>query len=236
MKTVYAYKMFDCELKDVDRKTRTVKGYFAAFNTKDADGDVIRPGAFAKTIAENGPASTHPRIKHILNHNPYQPLGKLKSLTEDAHGLLYESEIGTHQLGDDFLKMVESGLISEHSIGYRVIKEENDRENETNYLNELKLWEGSSLTAWGANEFTPLVSAKGVGVDVLEEKMLALEKFCKNSDASYETIELLLLQIKQLHQYIIDLKGTEPGDATQPLKRVSDSTEKAISELHKLFV
>ncbi|HEX5555089.1 MAG TPA: HK97 family phage prohead protease [Chitinophagaceae bacterium] len=237
MNAVYSYKIVDSALKDADRKKRIVKGYFAAFNIKDSDGDIIRPGAFAKTIAENGPDSTRPRIKHILNHWPSQPLGRLKSLTEDAHGLLYESEIGTHDLGNDFLKMVDSGLITEHSIGYRIMKEEQDRENEINYLNELKLWEGSSLTAWGANEFTPLVSAKGNDVDMLEKKMAAIEDFCKNSDATDETIELLLLQVKQLHQYIIDLKNsTEPRIGTQPRKDMGEKYAKAISDIHALFV
>jgi hypothetical protein len=157
-------------------------------------------------------------------------LGKLKSLKEDAHGLIYESTIGTHQLGNDFLKMVDSGLITEHSIGYRVMKEEQDREAETNYLNEVKLWEGSSLTAWGANEFTPLVSAKGWNADMLTKKMEAMDKFCKDSDASDETMQLLFLQIKQMQQYIIDLKNTtKPPRGTQPGNQSAIQTIKSFT-------
>jgi HK97 family phage prohead protease len=239
MNEVYAYKLLDCEVKDVDRKARIVKGYFSAFNIKDSDGDVIRPGAFAKSIQENGPKSGRPRIKHLLNHNTWAPLGKIQDLKEDNYGLLYESKIGTHSDGENFLKMIDSGLITEHSIGYRIMKWERsqDDDDRTMYLNELKLWEGSSLTAWGANEFTPLVAAKGQTVDELERKMKLMEKFCETSDATDDLIELMTLYMKQLHQHILDLKTTtEPARTTQPGNRANEAAVKAINDLHALFV
>src|SRR5690349_1501637 len=109
-------------ITDVDEKKGIITGYFSHFNNVDSDGDIIRPGAFTKTIRENGPKSTQPRIKHLMNHDASQPLGKLTDLREDETGLAYESNIGTHNLGRDFIKMVESGLITEHSIGFKTIK------------------------------------------------------------------------------------------------------------------
>ena len=156
-------------IKDVDGKQGIVSGYFASFNNVDSDGDIIMPGAFTKTIRENGPTSRQPRIKHLLNHDPEEPLGVITSLQEDAKGLAYTSQIGTHEDGIDFIKMVESGLITEHSIGYEVIKwRSSDTQTVTRYgqqvpvreLLELKLWEGSSLTAWGANANTPITGLK----------------------------------------------------------------------------
>ena len=142
--------------KDVDSKKGIVTGYFSHFNNVDSDGDIIRPGAFTKTIREAGPQSTQPRIKHLFNHNPAQPLGKLTDLKEDATGLYYESQIGTHTLGNDFVKMVESGLITEHSIGFKTIKSTSLKDTGGEDMTELKLWEGSSLSAWGSNELTPI--------------------------------------------------------------------------------
>lgn len=219
MDAIYQYKAdtIGAQIVDADAKKGIVSGYFNKFNNVDSDGDIIRPGAFAKTISENGPTSRLPRIKHLMNHDPSQPLGKLTSLREDSYGLAYESTIGTHNLGRDFIKMVESGLISEHSIGFRIMKR-NQLQSFEDYqknpsagwfeITELKLYEGSSLTAWGANPLTPITGLKSeFDVERVIAQTKAIEKFCRNSDATDETIEALLLHSKQLAQLILDIKA-----------------------------
>jgi hypothetical protein len=117
-------------------------------------------------------------------------------------------------------------LITEHSIGYRTIKR-NQLQDYAGYqknpskgmyeITEAKLFEGSSLTAWGANPLTPLTGLKG-GVDInnIISQQVAIEKFCKDSTATDETIEMLLLHSKQLSQYILDIKANQPAIATDP--------------------
>lgn len=148
-------------------KEGVVTGYAANFGSLDADNDIIMPGAFSKTIKEQGPKSTQPRIKHLLNHNTSQPIGNPLSLMEDSKGLLYESKVGTNSIAVDFLKMVDSGLITEHSIGYSTVRKtitnpDADWRDQTTQLHELKLYEFSSLTAWGANQNTPLLGVKSL--------------------------------------------------------------------------
>jgi HK97 family phage prohead protease len=227
MAAIYNYKTLDFAVKDVDAASRRVKGYFSAFDKTDSYGDVVRKGAYAKTIQEQGPNAKRPRIKHLMNHDVNKPLGKLNTLTEDDYGLLYESTIGTHALGDDFLKMADSGLITEHSIGYTVVKQnqlkdwKDAKEGEAIWeLVELKLYEGSSLTGWGVNQFTPLLPKSVEDANKVAQRMKALEAFCRNSDATDETIELLLIEAKQLSQLLIDLTAkdvTVPVPATQPI-------------------
>lgn len=226
MKNIYQYKDFqlpEISFKDIDGKKGIVTGYFANFDNVDSDGDIIRRGAFTKTVKENGPGSKRPRIKHLLNHDPSQPLGVLVELKEDDRGLYYESQLGSHSLGQDFIKMAESGLISEHSIGFKTIKRNQLQDYEGHQRNpskgwfeltEVKLWEGSSLTAWGANEMTPLTGMKS-DVDLLIKKSEAMEKFCRNSTATDETIELLLIHNKQLTQLITEL--TQPVNTVEPV-------------------
>ena len=231
MQNLYQYKntFLAAQVKDVDQKQGIVSGYFSAFNNVDADGDIIRSGAFTKTIRENGPGSSKPRIKHLMNHDVNQVPGVLQVLKEDSTGLYYESKAGTHTLGQDYIKMVESGIITEHSIGFRTVKR-NQLQDYEGYksnpsggwfeITEVKLWEGSSLTGWGANENTPITGLKGLSIDQQLQKMLersnALEKFCRNTTASDETIELLLIEQKQLTQLIIDLQKqiTQPVEET----------------------
>ena len=236
MKNLYQIKDGEmiAEIIGTDAKQGLVTGYFSKFNNVDSDGDIMKPGAFTKTIAEQGPGSTQPRIKHLLNHEVDQPLGKLLSLKEDSYGLLYESQIGSHSLGEDFIKMIESGLITEHSIGFQIIKR-NQIQSWEDYsknpsaglfeITEVKLFEGSSLTGWGANSLTPLVGMKSeFKAEKLIAKMKAIEKFCRNSTATDETIEALLLQSKQLAQFIIDMqKSTEPAPPIQPQKEIVDT-------------
>lgn len=232
MKQIFLSKTYSLKasIKDVDGKKGIVTGYFASFDNVDSDGDIIEKGAFSKSIMESGPNSAQPRIKHLMNHNTSQPLGKIMTLNEDAAGLAYESQIGSHTLGTDFIKMVESGLITEHSIGYQTIKR-NQLQDYEGYmknplggwfkLTEVKLWEGSSLTSWGANSNTPLTGMKTEQKEewfqLLINRQKNLEKFCRNSTATDETIDLLLLENKQLTQLIID--NTQPPKiSTEPPK------------------
>jgi len=218
---IYNYKSFDLELKNVDAKKGIVSGYFSAFGMVDSDGDIMMPGAFKRSINDWGPDGKG-RIKHLLNHNPSQPLGKITSLKEDSYGLLYTSQIGTHQLGKDFIKMVESGLIGEHSIGFRTLQEQ--KSDMGNELRDVMLFEGSSLTAWGANENTPLVGMKSLkSIEKMQDEIRAFDKFIRNSDASEETIDLCLIKVKQLAQAIEMMSSTTvvPETPEQP-KEVDD--------------
>lgn len=235
MKSVYAYKDSSIEpgelsIKDIDGKKGIVTGYFSAFGNVDSDGDVIRRGAFSKTIKEMGPGSTRPRIKHLLNHDTRSPLGVLQELKEDTKGLYYESQIGRHSLGEDFIKMVESGLITEHSIGIQIMKR-NQLQDYDSYRNdpsagwweitEAKLWEGSSLTAWGANPLTPLTGLKSEQkADMVSKRIDLLIKALKDGTFTDETFHNLEIELRQLQQFALDLlnKATEPENSTLPGK------------------
>jgi len=220
MKPVYniPYELTS-SIKDMDMKQGIVTGYFSAFNNVDSDGDVILPGAFRKSIQENGPNSPKPRIKHLLNHNTNLALGALQSLVEDRKGLAYESQIGSHELGEDFLKMVDSGLITEHSIGFQVMKW---RSSDTltyecwgetcpvRELQELKLWEGSSLTCWGANEDTPITGVKSMTPVKAAERCELLTKAIANGTFTDRTFQYLIAELKNIQQAFQAYGTTQP--------------------------
>lgn len=226
MKDIYSNKDFSTAqltFKDVDGKKGIVTGYFADFDSIDSDGDIIRKGAFTRSISDLGPKSRKPRIKHLLNHDISQPLGVLVELKEDERGLYYESKLGTHSLGEDFIKMVESGLVTEHSIGFKTMKynqlkpwnewKEGEAARE---LTDLKLYEGSSLTAWGANKNTPIMGMKA------EQKIIAVNnridlliKAMRGGTFTDETFDLLEIELRQLQQVIIDLSTKQEPSTLQ---------------------
>lgn len=140
-------------LKELDLDARIVKAYVSVFDFKDMDGDIIRKGAFKKTIQEN-----LPRIQHLYQHDPYKPIGKILSLEEDDYGLLMTSKLSTSTLGEDVWKLYTEGILREHSIGFNVMKRDPE---DPNIFTEVRLWEASTVT-WGANELATVAKDNSV--------------------------------------------------------------------------
>jgi HK97 family phage prohead protease len=191
------YKNLNQGISDVDVKKGIVTGYFSSFDNMDSDGDVIRKGAFTKTIQEN-----FQRVRHLLDHDATKAVGKILSLNEDNKGLYYESKAGRHTLGRDFLLMVEDGLINEHSIGFVTIKQK--KMGHYNEISEVKLYEGSSLQGWGANEMTPITGMKSY--ESVSQMMDNILKAIKNGKYTDETFLKLELQLLQLHKELESFK------------------------------
>lgn len=212
-------KSTQLEFKDIDSKQGIVVGYFAAFGNKDSDGDIIMPGAFTKSIREQGPTSAKPRIKHLLDHNRQNGVAKILALEEDAIGLRYESKAGRHTNGQDWLYMCEDGIITEHSIGFEPVKQQ--AKADANYMTETILWEGSGLQTWGANANTPVEGfksmTKAIQVNELVDRFDKLEKAMRNgkySDGTFINIEKELRAIKHLLSLTIDTTEPEPSEVT----------------------
>lgn len=230
---IYNYKSFDGNVKDVDSKKGIVSGYFSAFGMVDSDGDIMMPGAFKRSIQDWGPEAKG-RVKHLLNHDPSQPLGKILELKEDGYGLFYRSQVGSHRLGQDFIKMVESDLIGEHSIGFRILREQ--KAAEANEIHEVMLYEGSSLTAWGANEYTPILGIKSSEqVIKMQEQIKSFEKFIRNSDVTDETIELCLIKVRQLAQTIEKASSTKAVDETPMQQKNNEEFEQSLISILNKF-
>lgn len=200
--------------KDIDVKQGIVQGYFSAFDVKDSDGDVLVKGAFAKTITERGPKSIKPRIKHLLDHNKTQAVAVIQDLEEDNIGLLYTSKAGRHPKGQEWLMMAEDGIITEHSTGTYTDKSKILRKDDANYILETKMWEGSSLQAWGANEWTPIVGVKDLKMSELQDRWQILTKALRNGKYSDEAfIQVIEPELKHIERIIGSLTDatTQPG-------------------------
>jgi HK97 family phage prohead protease len=193
-----SFKNYDATIKDLDVATGIVTGYFSQFNSIDLDGDVIMPGAFTKTIAERGPDSSKPEIAYLWQHDTTKPLGKLLVLREDNFGLYFEAKMSDTTWGEDALKLYRDGVITQHSIGYQVIKSVEttiDMEEEVDQIYEVKLWEGSAVT-FGANPNTPFTGFKSA--EEREDRIKTLVKAIKNGSYTDETFGLIEFELLKL--------------------------------------
>jgi hypothetical protein len=66
------------QVKDVDTTGRRVQFYVAAYGNADSHNDIILPGAFTKTLKENGPGAATNRLRHLKDHMPTFPLGPIE--------------------------------------------------------------------------------------------------------------------------------------------------------------
>ena len=102
-------------------KGKTLSGYAAVFNSEANLGnfvEVIRPGAFAKSLA------TGSSIRALSNHDANALLGTTKGgtlqLREDAKGLAFSLALPDTSHGRDLAILVDRGDISGCSFGFRV--------------------------------------------------------------------------------------------------------------------
>lgn len=235
----YGVKTVSVKVEDIDEGSRKVKGYFASFDTLDSDMDVIRKGAFSKSILERGPESTGNRkIAHLRNHDWDHQIGSLNELWEDDFGLGFVSTLGRSQKGNDALLDYQDGILREHSIGFNYIGDKMRFVEESQFseyghweINEVKLWEGSGVT-FGANSLTPVIDvAKGLTdnnytLDKIKELTLVLEGALKNgkgTDSRLENIEQMFAQLKQFYNSL-EFKKPSVKDTLEdkPKKTVLD--------------
>jgi HK97 family phage prohead protease len=229
-------------LKDIDATGRTVRFYGSAFDNLDSDGDIVVKGAYAKTIAENGPRGTG-RIKHLRQHETRTIIGKITEMEEDAKGLLCTSVLADNEDGNNALALYELDLL-EHSIGYRTVKQQYDQPSGANYLQELALREVSAVT-WGANGDTPLVGIKcdtlaGVQMSYarIAEREAKLEKALRHgniSDTLGNQLADELGAIQTAYKGLISLSGEPLKPAPATSETDEPSGKKALTSFLQLI-
>ncbi len=159
-----------------DNDPLVISGYAAVFNSKTSIGDffeeVIEPGAFARTISENGD------IRALFNHNWDHVLGRTKNGTlkveEDNRGLKFEVELPNTSLARDLAESLRRGDINQCSFGFYATNDTWDYavEPAIRTLNEVELYEISvvSIPAYEDTE----VSLRSKEIDEQVEKRIKI--------------------------------------------------------------
>ena len=118
-------------------------GYASVFNALDEGGDIVMPGAFAKSLGKRGKA----RIRLLFQHDPKEPVGTWETIAEDGFGLWVEGRLvpGVPR-ADALRRLIERRAIDGLSIGFRTVKATREARTGHRRLIEVDLWEISIVT------------------------------------------------------------------------------------------
>jgi len=115
----------DCKAETPTAKLGTIEGYASVWDVVDHQNELVRKGAFTKTIAERG-AKIPLMIKHFAYGGDIEcAVGAVAEMVEDDYGLHFKAE----WLDDEVSQIVRKKVVSLRakgvqigtSIGYRVM-------------------------------------------------------------------------------------------------------------------
>jgi HK97 family phage prohead protease len=205
-------KDYGGSMVDVDSQSRKVKSVVAVFDNVDLDNDIILAEAVTKTIKEKGPKGKN-LIWKLLDHNANlkSALGKPTELYVEGKEFFAVTPIVETDLGEDYLKLCEAGVINQFSIGFSCIK--STMQKETRIIQELKLYEYSPVL-WGAN---PETRYEGIvksewkqDKKSLNDRLEKLIVSFKHGNFTDETFSLIEIEIKQI-QKELEAVSTQPA-------------------------
>ena len=121
----------------------TVEGYASLFGEIDAARDVVMRGAFRASLAVRGAR----RVPMLFQHDPSEPVGIWRDLTEDATGLYARGRlIPEVARARELLSLLRAGAIDGLSIGFRAARARIDPRTRVRSLLAVDLWEISIVT------------------------------------------------------------------------------------------
>ena len=210
MEFIYKSAPIGEQIIDFDEKNNIVKGYGSYFDNKDSDQDIIRRGAYQKTIQENGS-----RVKYLYQHDMMQPLGKMDELYEDQKGLVFTASVPKTQLGTDVIELMKAGVITENSVGIMPIVK--DMMGDYREIREVKLYEISAVTM-AANDQAKILDVKGMSnIDHVYKRYDNICKLLRKGNISDDMGYALESEIIKLKTYFIN--------ATQPVVETTEPVE-----------
>lgn len=162
MKQTRSFKM---KFKSIDDSGQ-FEGYAAAYSL-DQGGDIIRKGAFSRTLENN---KSHPIL---WQHDPTKPIGAGVDAYEDSKGLFVKGQLCLEvQQAREARALMAQGALKGLSIGYESIQDELDEKSGNRFITEIKLYEYSPVT-FPMNEDATIESVKD-HKQVFDEALTAL--------------------------------------------------------------
>ena len=164
---------------DGDAASGTLEGYASVFGNVDLGNDVIRKGAFAKTLAEAMPKGAVKLMdSHAFFDGTGAVIGILKEAKEDDTGLWFKAIFSAVQRAQDVRTKVLEGVLNSLSIGFDILAATEEIVNgiSVRMITEVKLYEISVVT-WGMNPEAAISGAKALTAPLSDAEHSFLSKF-----------------------------------------------------------
>jgi HK97 family phage prohead protease len=148
---------FAFELKAAE-ESGVFEGYASIFGNKDQGGDIVAPGAFAKSLKARGAKG----VKMLADHDPKARVGVWTEMQEDENGLRVKGRLLTEkQIGKDAHIDLKSGALTGLSIGGRTKSDSYDGRKRARVIKEFDLYE-ISLVTFPMNEQAQVFAVKSL--------------------------------------------------------------------------
>ncbi|MEJ8473950.1 HK97 family phage prohead protease [Roseibium algae] len=96
-----------------------IAGYASLFAQRDGAGDVVRRGAFSRSLVRRGISG----IAMLWQHDPSRPIGVWTHMAEDARGLKVVGRLLPDvACSREAAALVSAGALTGLSIGFRAVK------------------------------------------------------------------------------------------------------------------
>lgn len=154
------------ELKEL-KEDGTFEGYGSVFGVVDSYADIVKKGAFKRSLKEHKSAGSMPKL--LWQHRSDEPIGVYQDVAEDDHGLFVKGQLALKTArGAEAYELLKMGAIGGLSIGYMTIAYEWDEKTRVRTLTDIDLWE-CSLVTFPAN---PAAQVSGVKRTVPTERLI----------------------------------------------------------------
>jgi len=161
---------FETEIKSDAQGVFT--GYGSIFGNEDQGNDIMKKGAFTKSLTKRPPS----KVKMLYQHKTDEPIGIFTDMYEDNKGLYVKGQLamGT-QKGREAYELLKMGALDGMSIGFKADPNKqgyNENKRGVRTLKEVDLME-ISLVTFPMNESALIETVKGNAKNIREwEKIL----------------------------------------------------------------
>lgn len=129
------------DVRDARASSLVIEGYASLFGVEDLAGDVVRAGAFARSLMRGG------GVGMLLQHMGGRTAGRWTAMREDGRGLFVRGLVtGETAAGQAALKLIGDGTMNGLSIGF-VARDWSPRAARGRELREIELREVSLVTS-----------------------------------------------------------------------------------------
>lgn len=122
----------------------SIEGYASLFGEADKGGDIVRKGAYARSLERLTRGGG--KVRMLWQHDPSSPIGVWDEIRETDRGLWVKGRLlGEVTQAREAAALVAAGALDGLSIGYRTVSAERNGAGRRE-LTEIDLWEVSLVT------------------------------------------------------------------------------------------